>query len=197
MDNEVHEILQRQQGRPPLPAGAPLQTYSHTKKLVTHDAVIDFVITNPTATYREIAGAFGYTPEGIGVICRSDAFRARLEVRKEELVDPIIKQNVEQRLIGLAHASIDILQRKLATSDDPKLALASLDAATKAAQYGARGANGAGGGVTFVVQLPGPATNSAEWSSKFGPAQIAVQQAVVEEAAVIVRVEPSPQTELF
>lgn len=134
---------------------------------ITHDAIIDFVITQPQSTYREIAGAFGYTPEGIGIICRSDAFKARLEARKGELVDPVIKQSVEERLNGLAHASIDILQRKLATSDDPKLALAALDASTKAAGYGAR-SGAVAGGVTFVVQLPGPAATSAEWANKFG-----------------------------
>jgi hypothetical protein len=142
------------------------QGYFGSKKLITHDAIIDFVITNPASTYREIAGAFGYTPEGIGIICRSDAFKARYETRKGDLVDPIIRQSVEDRLQGLAHASIDILQRKLATSDDPKLALAALDAATKATQYGARTGQ-VGGAVTFVVQLPGPAVNSAEWADKF------------------------------
>jgi hypothetical protein len=151
------------------------------KVSITHDAIIDFVIANPSSTYRQIAGAFGYTPEGIGIICRSDAFKARLEVRKDVLVDPIIKQSVEERLIGLAHASIDILQSKLATSEDPKLALASLDAATKAAQFGARGQPVGGGGVTFVVQLPGPATNSAEWASKFG----APVMKVVEDAVLV------------
>lgn len=134
---------------------------------ITHDSIIDFVITQPQATYREIAAAFGYTPEGIGIICRSDAFKARLEARKGELVDPIIKQSVEERLTGLAHASIDILQRKLATSDDPKLALAALDASTKAAGYGAR-SGAVAGGVTFVVQLPGPAATSQDWAAKFG-----------------------------
>ena len=49
---------------------------------------------------------------------------------------------------------------------DPKLALAALDAATKATQYGARTGQ-VGGAVTFVVQLPGPAVNSAEWADKF------------------------------
>lgn len=142
-------------------------SYEIKKVSITHDAIIDFVITQPQSTYREIAGAFGYTPEGIGIICRSDSFKARLEARKGELVDPIIKQSVEERLTGLAHASIDILQRKLATSDDPKLALAALDASTKAAGYGAR-SGAVGGGVTFVVQLPGPAATSQDWAAKFG-----------------------------
>lgn len=142
-------------------------SYQVQKVSITHDAIIDFVMTQPQATYREIAGAFGYTPEGIGIICRSDSFKARLEVRKGDLIDPIIRQTVEERLTGLAHASIDILQRKLATSDDPKLALASLDAATKASAYGARG-GAVAGGVTFVVQLPGPAATSQDWATKFG-----------------------------
>lgn len=156
--------------------------YQIRKVSITHDNIIDFVIARPSVTYREIAAAFDYTPEGIGIICRSDSFKARLEVRKEELVDPIIRQSVEERLVGLAHASIDILQRKLATSDDPKLALAALDAATKANQYGARGAS-VGAGVTFVVQLPGPAANSNEWMNKFGhPAPQDMQ--ILEDRAV-------------
>ena len=138
------------------------------KVSITHDNIIDFVIAQPSSTHREIAAAFGYSPEGIGIIVRSDAFKARLAARKDVLVDPIIKQNVEERLTGMAQASIDILQRKLATSDDPKLALACLDASTKANQYGARGAQV--GSLQFVVNLPGPASSTNEWASKFaGP----------------------------
>jgi hypothetical protein len=148
-------------------------TYEVKKVGITHDAIIDFVISQPQSTYREIAAQFQYTPEGIGVICRSDSFKARLEVRKEALVDPIIKQTVEERLTGLAHASIDILQRKLATSDDPGLALKALDVTTRmaAAQYGARTQQGLGQ-ATFVVHMPGPASNSAEWTAKFGRAPL-------------------------
>lgn len=144
---------------------------------ITHDAIIDFVITNPASNYRQIAGAFGYTPEGIGIIVRSDAFKARLEARKADLVDPVIKESVEARLTGLAHASLDILQAKLAVSDDPKLALATLDLATKASQYGARQGLGAAG-PSFVVQLPGPASNSDEWTLKFGRAPVPAPAAI-------------------
>ena len=155
-------------------------TYQVQKVGITHDAIIDFVISQPQSTYREIAAVFGYSPEGIGVICRSDSFKARLEVRKNDLVDPIIRQNVEERLTGLAHASIDILQRKLATSDDANLALKTLDITTKmaAAQYGARNLQGPGQ-TTFVVHMPGPASNSVEWTSKFG------KLGVVEEAVLL------------
>ena len=138
------------------------------KVSITHDAIIDHVMARPEATYRDIARAFGYTPEGIGIICRSDAFKARLEARKADLVDPLIVKSIEERLNGLAHASIDILMGKLADSEDTKLALAALDATTRhtAAAYGARSGNTVGN-TTFVVQLPGPASNTAEWSKAF------------------------------
>lgn len=150
-------------------------SHQNAKVSITHDAIIDFVIANPAATYRQIAMTFGYSPEGIGIICRSDSFKARLEIRKAELVDPVISQSVEDRLIGMAHASLDILQNKLRDSDDANLALRALDSVTKhtAASYGARGGNVVGG-TTFVVQLPGPAQNSAEWSRAFAPAPLVV-----------------------
>ena len=158
-------------------------TYEIKKVSITHDAIIDFVITKPQSTYREIASEFGYSPEGIGVICRSDSFRARLEVRKEELVDPIIKQSVEERLTGLAHASLDILQRKLENSEDAGLALKALDITTKmaAAQYGARNMGGAQ--TTFIVHMPGPASSSAEWSAKFRAVETEVVDVDVNELA--------------
>lgn len=144
---------------------------------ITHDAIIDFVIANPSSTYRQIAGAFEYSPEGIGIIVRSDAFKARLETRRSDLVDPLIRRSVEERLTGLAHSSLDILQAKLATSDDPKLALAALDLATKASQYGAR-ANLGSHAPSFVVQLPGPASNSEEWTLRFGRAIVPAETVI-------------------
>jgi hypothetical protein len=56
------------------------------KVSITHDNIIDFVIAQPSSTHREIAAAFGYSPEGIGIIVRSDAFKARLAARKDVLV---------------------------------------------------------------------------------------------------------------
>ena len=82
------------------------------KVSITHDAIIDVLIARPDFTQREIAAQFGYTPSGLGIIVRSDSFKARLAQRKAELVDPIITDTLEQRLGTMAHASLDILQRK-------------------------------------------------------------------------------------
>lgn len=133
----------------------------------THDAVIDVLVAQPHLSQRELAAMFGYTPTGMGIICRSDSFKARLEARKDALIDPLVRQSIEDRLTHLAHASLDVLQKKLETSDDPRLALATLEAAQKSSAFGARQQ------VTmqnnFVVHVPGPAASSADWSSKFAP----------------------------
>lgn len=146
----------------------------------THDAIIDLLIARPHLNYREIAAEFGYTPIGIGIIVRSDAFKARLEARKAELVDPLIKQTVEDRLLGLAMASIDVLEKKMAVSDDPKLALATLETALKSTGYGAR--NPQTMNTQFVVNLPGPAASSNEWSAKFSPRAVPLQVEALSES---------------
>lgn len=137
------------------------------KVSITHDAIIDLVIARPDLNQREIAAYFNYTSVGIGIILRSDAFKARLEARKAELVDPLIKQSVEDRLTGLAHMSIDILSRKLEHSEDPKLALAALEASQKSVGFGAR--NPLVQNNQFIVHVPGPARSSGEWEQAFAP----------------------------
>lgn len=154
----------------------PVQTVQ--KVSITHDAIIDLVIARPQLNYREIAGIFGYTPEGIGIIVRSDAFKARLQARKEVLTDPLIKQTVEDRLTGLAHASIDILADKLATSADPKLALATLETSLRASGLGAR--NGQTMNTQFVVNLPGPAASSSSWQQAFAPRALTVDTDTID-----------------
>lgn len=149
------------------------------KVSITHDAIIDLLIAQPHLNYRQIAAQFGYTSVGIGIICRSDAFKARLEARKAELVDPLVKQTVEDRLLGLAHQSIDILERKLESSDDPKLALAALDAAQKGAGFGARNAQVLSQ-TNYIAMLPGPAQSSNEWASKFAPRTITVNADAID-----------------
>jgi hypothetical protein len=81
--------------------------------------------------------------------------------------------------MGLAHASIDILERKLETSDDPKLALAALDAAQKGAGFGARNPQVLSQ-TNYIAMLPGPAASSAEWASKFAPRSLTVDVTTIE-----------------
>jgi hypothetical protein len=79
----------------------------------THDAMIDLMIANPMITQNAIAAHFGYTPSWVSIVMSSDAYRARLEARREELVDPTIRVTIEERFRALAVKSLEVLQKKL------------------------------------------------------------------------------------
>lgn len=138
---------------------------------MNHDAIIDFLIAQPTATYKEIAAVFNYTEVGIGIIVRSDSFQARYHKRKGDMVDPIVMAKIEDRLTGLAMMSAKILEEKLiANPSDANLALKTLDLATRGRSIGPQSAQQN----NFIVHLPGPASSTSEWSSRFNPGHVEV-----------------------
>ena len=121
----------------------------------THDAMIDLVLGNPMVSQNEIAAHFGYTPAWVSIIFNSDAFQARLADRKTEIVDPLVRGQVEEAIKGLVARSVSILREKL---DNPnagtELALEVFKASTRAAGYGARV-----GSTTINVNSPGSLVN--------------------------------------
>ncbi len=148
--------------------GRPLGSHGRNiRTAMTHDSIIDYLLANPTKTNRDVAAAFNYSTVGIGIIIRSDSFQAAYQARKEKFVDPIILRKVTERLDDLAHASMDILERKLETSDNAGFALKVLDTTQRAKGYGAPAPTALQ--ASFVVNLPGPAASTAEWTNKFGP----------------------------
>ena len=112
----------------------------------THDAVIDEIIRNPSISQNSLASLFGYTPGWISQVMSSDAFKNKLELRKEELVDPQIRLTLNERFNALVGRSLDVLQEKLMLPNaDPELAL-------RAAALGAK-ALGLGGNAQPVVSV--------------------------------------------
>lgn len=78
-----------------------------------HEAIIEEIILHPMITQRELARRCGRSEYWMSCIVNSDAFKQRLEERKEELVDPIIRASVEQRLQAVAEMALDRLVDKL------------------------------------------------------------------------------------
>ena len=123
---------------------APGQVIKHLR--YTHDAVIDAIIENPSISQNSLAAIFGYTPSWISQVMSSDAFKNRLELRKEELVDPHIRITLNDRFNALVGRSLDVLQEKLMLPNpDPELAL-------RAAALGAK-ALGLGGNAQAPVHI--------------------------------------------
>ena len=115
---------------------APGQVIKHLR--YTHDAVIDAIIENPSISQNNLAAIFGYTPGWISQVMSSDAFKNKLELRKEELVDPQIRLSLNERFNALVGRSLDVLQEKLMMPNpDPELALRAAALGAKALGLGA------------------------------------------------------------
>lgn len=134
----------------------------------SHDAMIDIVIANPSMSQNELAKHFGYTVPWVSRIFSSDAFQARLAERKADIVDPTLMSCVKDRIEGLAMQSLNILEAKLAATQNPDLALKCFELSTKAAGYGARQQNAAIQN-NFVVHLPNKIEDPHSWANAHRP----------------------------
>lgn len=134
----------------------------------THDALIDQIIANPAASQGQLAQMFGYTQAWLSRIMNSDAFQARLAVRKADVVDPTLILSIDEKLRALASKSLDVVMDKLAVTQSPDMALKALEISSKALGYGARQQN-----LTvqqnFVVALPSKSASTEAWVESHGP----------------------------
>ena len=143
----------------------------------SHDAMIDLLIANPAISQNEIAANFGYTVPWVSRVMNSDAFQARLALRKEELLDPVIVASIEEKFRALASKSLDVVLDKLSMTNSAELGLKALEISAKALGYGARQQN-LNVQTNFVVALPGKADSAESWAAAHG-AQASTINAIV------------------
>jgi hypothetical protein len=125
---------------PPLPV-VPTRQDAIRKISFTHDALIDMIIARPELSQGAIAAHFGYTQSWLSQIMSSDSFKKRLAERRDALVDPILRLEVEERFKAVVERSMTILMEKLsvpASQVPDQLALRALEIGSRAAGYGAR-----------------------------------------------------------
>lgn len=139
----------------------------------SHDGMIDLIIGNPMVSQGDIAKHFGYTQAWVSRIMNSDAFQARLAMRKGELIDPTIVLSIDERFKALASKSLDVVLDKLTMTQSPDLALKALEVSSKALGYGARAQNLQVNN-NFVVALPPKAQNAEAWAQAHNPANAAI-----------------------
>ena len=108
------------------------------KTSYSHEALIDAILENPTATQNEIAARFGYTPGWISQIISSDAFQAALATRKEQIVDPMLRGAADEAFKGLMLQSMHKLREKLEANPSDNLCLEVLNTSSRDLGYGAR-----------------------------------------------------------
>lgn len=107
----------------------------------THDALIDMIIAHPEFSQGQLANQFGYTQGWLSQVMASDAFKMRLAERKDAIVNPILRMQVEERFKGIVERSMEILMEKLsvpASQVPDQLALRALEISSRAAGFGAK-----------------------------------------------------------
>jgi hypothetical protein len=107
----------------------------------SHEAMVDLIIANPAISQNELARRFGYSAPWVSRVLASDAFQAKLAERSKEVVDPTVRQAVEEQFKGLVLRSLAILQEKLdrPTEQIPdQLALRAFEISSRAAGYGGK-----------------------------------------------------------
>jgi transcriptional regulator with XRE-family HTH domain len=135
---------------------------------VTHDAIIDVILTNPKFTQKELADHFGYSQPWISRIMCSDPFLIRLAERKSEIIDPRVQVTLNEKIEALAADSLDVIHDKLHATRNPELAFKALDLSVKALGLGARQANVMVQN-SFVVAMPEKAADASAWVTAHKP----------------------------
>lgn len=108
------------------------------KTSYSHDALIDTILANPAISQNELAATLGYTPGWVSQVIGSDAFQAALALRKDQIVDPLLRGAVEESFKGLVLQSMHRLREKLDANPSDTLVLEVFKNSARALGYGSR-----------------------------------------------------------
>lgn len=160
----------------------------------THDAMIDMILANPAISELEIAEHFGYSQAWVSRIFCSDAFQARLALRKDDLVTPILIANFEERIKGLAIRSAEVLMEKLGNPNvSADVALKTLDTSAKVMGLGGYKKEAAQQQVqnNFVVAVPQKSASIEDWAREYGAGRTSAGTRE-EDGGLVARACPKP-----
>jgi len=130
----------------------PAPRPSIEKVSYTHDAVIDFIIANPSVSQGQIAAHFGYTQSWMSIIMSSDAFKARYAERRDKVIDPVLAASLKDRFEAVTTRALEKLGDILSQPSPPP------NVVLKAVELGARGLDV--GGFGRIVAPPPPPLES-------------------------------------
>lgn len=136
----------------------------------THEGIIDEIVMNPAISQNDLAKRFGYSATWMSIVINSDAFQERLRERKAELTDPKLLASINERLDAIAGKALEKIIDRL---DNPAanishkdlVAIAKLGVGDKNTRVAAPAIQQS----LYVVNIPPPAQNSAQWLSERAP----------------------------
>ncbi len=120
----------------------------------SHVDMIDCIIANPHISQGQLAARYGYSQSWICQVMQSDAWQSMMAQRRDEIVDPVLKLTVEERVKALTIRSMERLMEKL---DAPQVSdatvLKAFELGAKAIGVGGNAAPAAPAAVDHLAQL--------------------------------------------
>lgn len=101
-----------------------------------HEAILNYLIANPTVKKAEVAAQFGVSQAWLSTIIHSDAFQAKLRARQEEVFEVAVLSGIEDKLLGVAHQAAERLGELLPLQDNVRDISDTMDKALKSLGYG-------------------------------------------------------------
>lgn len=112
------------------------QSAQVNKVSIKHDAILDFLVANPTLKRSEVAGYFGVTVPWLSVIIHSDVFQELLKQRQDLIFDVAVVRPIQEKLMGTANLAIEKLMESLQFETDTKTLNTVLDTTLSNLGYG-------------------------------------------------------------
>lgn len=146
----------------PDPAPRPAGKTELAKVRFYHDTIIDLILVNPSISQNELAKQCGYSVTWMSIIVNSDSFKERLAERKAELVDPILRATIAEKVDGAANRALDRLIERLDSPVHGSIKTQDLVSIAKLS-VGPKAAPPPPAPNLYVVALPVPAADSQSW----------------------------------
>lgn len=121
------------------------QSASIQKMSPRHEAILNFILANPTAKMGEVAAAFQVSPAWLSVVIHSDAFQNQLHRRHEEIFDTAVVAPVKTKLNAAVDLTLDRYLEKVTTFDSDQI----IDASNKMLGRLGFGTSGGKGGTVI------------------------------------------------
>lgn len=148
-----HILVAMQLPSTPVPQPSPNLPPAVQKLSHGHDAILNWLLLNPTATLRECGDQLGYSVPWLSRLIHTDIFQAELAARQGE-VFVSVAQGIPQKLAGLADIAIEKVTEQLLASESPQYALDVFDKALTKLGYAPQSPrNPNGGGTTNVFMV--------------------------------------------
>lgn len=109
------------------------------KLCYAHEAIIDWLLTNPDKDYKDCAFHFNYSISWLSIVVNSDAFKAEYE-RRRSLLTNRINDGIQQQLSETTLKALRKVSEKLDDGElEPEFALNTADKLLGRAGYGSTG----------------------------------------------------------